>query len=70
MFGVVQPNQKDLRNIMSSVSLIIDLADVMLNASVQLTRDDGSAFECTNNPINDYHTLTKNLNVVSILKKV
>jgi hypothetical protein len=70
MWGVIQPDQKEIRNLMSSASILIDIGDLMLNASLQLIDNDGSSFECTNNPINDYYRLTKNLNVVSTVSKV
>ena len=55
---------------MNSVSTLIDIADLGLNTSLQLTYDDGSQFECTNNPTSDYYNLTKNLNVISIATRV
>jgi len=71
MWGIIQPNQKEIRNLMSSASILIDIGDLILNASLKLVdNDDGSSFECTNNPINDYYRLTKNLNIVSTISKV
>lgn len=70
LWGILQPDQKDIKNLMNSISLLIDIADLALNTSLQLAYDDGTQFECSNNPINDYHNLTKNLNVISIATKV
>ena len=70
IFKVIQPNQKELKNLIDSASLILEIVDIMLSTSLQLAHDNGSLFECTNNPIIDYHNLTNNLNVASLLKKV
>lgn len=70
LWGILQLGKQETRNLMSSVSLLLDIADLTLNASLQLTYDDGKIFECSNNPTNDYYNLTKNLNVIATATKV
>lgn len=70
IWGVVQPDQKELRNAISSLSLLLDIADIGINSTLQLVADDGKVFKCTNNPLNDYYTLTKNLNILAEASKV
>lgn len=70
VWGVVQPDQKELRNAISSLSLLLDIADIGINSTLQLVGDDGKVFKCTNNPLNDYYTLTKSLNILVEASKV
>lgn len=59
-----------MRNSVSSLSLIIDLANLGLNTTLQLIDDDGSVFECSNDPLMDYYSLTKRLNLIDQVSKV
>ena len=44
--------------------------NVAANKEFNNNNNEETVFECTNNPINDYHNLTKNFNVNSFLKRV
>lgn len=70
VWGVVQPDLKEMRNSISSISLIIDIAHLAVNTTLQLVQDDGDIFKCTNDPFMDYYSLTKKLNVLDTAAKV
>jgi hypothetical protein len=70
IWGVIRPNDTEIRSAISSLSLFIDISDMAINSTLQLFYDDGKVFKCTNNPIEDYYTLTKQLNLLEQAKKV
>ena len=70
IWGVLQPDDPDVRQTISSLSLLIDIADIAANSTLQLVNDDGKVFQCTNNPLNDYYSLTKSLNILEVASKV
>lgn len=72
IWAVIQPDQPDLINTARTATQLIDLADLLVNSSLQLIEDDGNdePFVCTNDPFADYYSLTKNLNVVELVDKV
>lgn len=70
IWGVIQPETQELRNSMSSLSLIFDVIDLAENATLKLVVDDGTKFNCTNNPLNDYYALTKSLKILEQATKV
>jgi hypothetical protein len=70
IWGVIQPNDTEIRSAISSLSLLIDISDMAINSTLQLFYDDGKVFKCTNNPVEDYYTLTKQLNLLDQAKKV
>lgn len=70
VWGAVQPDQKEMRNAVSSLSLLIDIADLSVNTTLQLVNDDGVVFKCTNDPLLDYYNLTKKLNILDQASKV
>jgi hypothetical protein len=70
IWGVIQPDTSELRNAMSSLSLIFDLADIAANSTLLLVNDDGSKFNCTNNPLADYYSLTKSLKILDLASTV
>jgi len=65
VWGVIEPDQPDLGLAMSSIQLILDIAELSLNATLNLVDDTSNVFKCTSNPLDDYYKLTKNLNVFS-----
>ena len=67
---MVQPNNRDVKSAVNSLSLLIDIADIAANSTLQLINDDGKVFQCTNNPLNDYYSLTKSLNILEEASKV
>jgi hypothetical protein len=66
----VQPNNPELRNAVNSLSLLLDIADIAANSTLQLVNDDGRVFQCTNNPLVDYYDLTKSLKILEEANKV
>jgi hypothetical protein len=70
IYAVVQPNQKEFRNLINSLSLLIDIADLFLISSIEFLNDDGRTFRCVNDPLLDYESLTKNLNLHELASKV
>lgn len=68
--GVVQPKDSDLRKAMSSLQLIFDIGDLVLNTTLRLIDQDVDAFKCTDNPLDDYYRLTKNLNILAFADKM
>lgn len=70
VWGAVQPDLKEMRNAISSLSLIIDIAYLTVNTTLQLVQDDGVVFKCSNDIFMDYFTLTKRLNLLDTAAKV
>ncbi|CAF0899716.1 unnamed protein product, partial [Brachionus calyciflorus] len=70
VWGAVQPDLKESRNAISSLSIIIDLAFLAVNTTLQLVIDDGNVFRCTNDPFMDYYTLTKSLSLLETAAKL
>ncbi len=70
IWGVVQPSNPDLKNAVNSLTLLIDIADIAANSTLQLVNDDGNVFQCTNNPLIDYYDLTKSLKILEEAEKV
>lgn len=48
----------------------MDLADYTLNTTVKLIVNDNTTFTCSNNALNDYYMLTKNLNLLNVAAKL
>jgi len=66
LWGVIKPDQPDLDLAMSSMQLILEITELALNATLNLVDDSSlNVFKCSNNPLDDYYKLTKNLNVFS-----
>ena len=55
---------------MSSMSLLLDLADLGMEATLRLAEDGENKFKCTSNPLDDYYQLTKNLNVLQFADRM
>nr|UOU03310.1 ATP-binding cassette subfamily A1-like 3 [Brachionus rubens] len=70
VWGAVQPELREMRNSISSISLIIDIAFLAVNTTLQLVNDDGNVFRCTNDPFMDYYSLTKSLNLLDTASKI
>lgn len=70
VWGAVQPELKEMRNAISSLSLIVDIAFLSVNTTLQLVNDDGVVFRCTNDPFMDYYSLTKSLNILDTASKI
>ena len=73
ILGVVQPDQADIRETVTTTAQLIDISKLLVNSTLQLiinNAEDPSPFTCTSNPFSDYYTLTKNVNVVDLVSKV
>jgi hypothetical protein len=70
IWGAVDPRSKDVRNAISSLSLIMENAELVTDTLLKLVYDDGSVFQCTNDPFLDYYNLTKTLNILQEAAKV
>nr|QNH67915.1 ATP-binding cassette transporter subfamily A member 1-like protein X3 [Brachionus plicatilis] len=70
VWGAVQPDLKEMRNSISSISLIMDITFLAVNTTLQLVQDDGVVFKCTNDPFMDYYSLTKKLNLLDTAAKI
>lgn len=68
--GVIQPKDSELRKAMSSVQLIFDIGDLVLNTTLRLIEPDVDVFKCSDNPLDDYYRLTKNLNILAFADKM
>lgn len=72
VLGVLQPNQSDIRETVTTVSQLIEMSQVLMNSTLQLMLNDESSatFSCTSDPFVDYNALTKHVNIVNIVFKV
>ncbi len=64
IWGVVTPKDRELRRAMSNLQLIFDIGDLVLDTTLKFVDKDINAFTCTNNPLDDYYRLTKNMNIL------
>ncbi len=70
IWGVITPNQPELKNALNSISLIMDISDIGLDIALNFVNDSGKPFKCTNNATADYYTITKSLNLFDQAVKV
>ncbi len=70
IWGAVEPKNKEIRNAISSLSLIMENTELVTDTLLKLVYDDGSVFKCTNDPFLDYYNLTKTLNILQVAAKV
>jgi hypothetical protein len=70
IWGAVEPKNKEVRNAMSSLSLIFNIGELVTESIVKLVYNDGKVFTCTKDPIIDYYNLTKQLNILDLAARV
>lgn len=72
ILGVIQPEQPDIHETVTTVSQLIEMSQVLVNSSLQLMLNDESSvpFSCTSDPFADYHSLTKHVNMVDLVFKL
>lgn len=64
LWSLIQPDDK-LKQTLKIFSQLMDLADYGLNTTLQLTSENSTFYNCTNDPFIDYYVLTKNLNLLN-----